>query len=253
MDKPPGGFNRLADYNLGGTGAWRSVTGRVVAFGRRTGSQPQRMARSKVAPSAQLQSLISHSVNTGRSEGFPVALSPVAQSDGSVTFGVDIGSAPVPSKRYAADACEVDLKDGNLRMIFAQRGIGDEPFESALVIKLNPLAARNLIESVGDMDNPTVAEIAEKIGEERRPLERVARARQMVSVVANFVTVAVAGFETCVDFYHASAFSIRAIDAKKKTHLGLEPVVRVDITTGLFMAIQDALEALAPQLPGRLV
>lgn len=207
------------------------------------------MAKPKVQPPVRSQSLITHAVNTGRSEGFPVSLAVLARTEGTVTLGLDMGSAPVPSKRYAADVCDATLCDGDLRLVFAQRSLESGVFESALVIKLNPMAAQQFIGSLAEMNGPTVQEIARRVGETVRPLERVAVAKQMVSVVANFVTVAVAGFEACLDFYHASAFAMRAVDAQTKSQLELEPVVRVDLRTGALMAVTDELGRLESQLP----
>jgi hypothetical protein len=175
----------------------------------------------------------------------------VARSEGSVMFGLDMGSAPVPTRRYAADACSIDIKSGDVRFIFAQRSLNDEEFESALVVRLNPLAARQFIDSLKGIQEPTIAQVASNIGESIRALEPITKARQMVSVLANLASVAIAGFESCVDFYHASAFAMRAIDVKGKNQLELEPVVRVELRTGLFLAVLEALEEITDQLPNR--
>lgn len=173
----------------------------------------------------------------------------VTRSEDSVTFGLDMGSAPVPTRRYAADACSIDVRSGDVRFIFAQRGLTEEEFESALIVRLNPLAARQFIDSMSEVKQPTIAELAKKVGESLRPLEPIARARQMVSVLANLASVAVAGFEACIDFYHASAFAMRAVEVKGKNQLELEPVVRVELRTGLFLALLAALNGVAAQLP----
>jgi hypothetical protein len=209
------------------------------------------MPKHKAQPSATLQTLISHAVSSGRSEGHPVPMVAVARSEGSVMFGLDMGSAPVPTRRYAADACSIDIKSGDVRFIFAQRSLNDEEFESALVVRLNPLAARQFIDSLKGIQEPTIAQVASNVGESIRALEPITKARQMVSVLANLASVAIAGFESCVDFYHASAFAMRAIDVKGKNQLELEPVVRVELRTGLFLAVLEALEEIADQLPDR--
>jgi len=196
-----------------------------------------------------LQHLISHAVNSGRNEGHPVAMVAMgkSQSGDAVTFGLDMASAPVPQRRYAADVCSVDMRDGDVRFIFAQRGLR-EGFDSALVVRLNPLAARQFLDTTKAMRGPSTEEIAAKVGATLRPMEAAQEAKQMVGVVANFIAVAVAGWEACLDFYHASAFAMRAVDTKKN-QLELEPVVRVDLNTGSFMGMVRGLDQLAEYLP----
>lgn len=165
--------------------------------------------------------------------------------DGEViTSGIDIAQAPVPPRRYVCDIADIKVQDGDIRLVFAQRTLGEDALDSALVIRLNPVATWQLLKSLGEMQFPGVQGIADQLNIGVIPLTPVtARPSQMASVVANLVGIAVAGFETCLDFYHASAFSIRA--AKSASQIAVEPVVRVDMQTGLFLSWVEALREIA--------
>ena len=173
----------------------------------------------------------------------------ISRSEASISFGIDMGKAPVPSRRYAADACSVEFRNGELRFIFAQRSLDESEFESALVVRLNPMAAHQFINSMREIKQPSISQLAERVGEVVRPLETISNSKQMISVLANLASVAVAGFEACIDFYHASAFAMRSMDTSARNELELEPVVRVEIRTGLFLALLAALDEVSNLLP----
>lgn len=68
----------------------------------------------------------------------------------------------------------------------------------------------------------------------------------MANAIANICSVAVAGYETCLDFYHASAFAMRK--AQSQTALDVEPVVRVDMRTSLFVSFVVSVNDIATQI-----
>lgn len=206
------------------------------------------MNRPKVMPPTHARSLISGAIRPLRSEGHAVAMIPMDRtSSGDVVgFGLDLATAPVPSRRYAADVCFVELEDGAVKFVFGQRGLSD--FESALIVRMNPHAARQFLDSLREMNSPSIKELAAMVDAEMRPQRKIGEARQSVGVVANIAAVALTTWEGCIDFYHASAFAFRAF-ARKSGHLEVEPVVRVDLSMGLFLGLVDALERLASQLP----
>lgn len=186
-----------------------------------------------------------------RSEGHALQLQPIKfqeAADGTtISFGLDISTAPVPQRRYACDVCSLEFDGRDVRFIFGQKSLGDGPLDSALVIRMSPIAGEQFYTSIEQMHSPGLVDIARITGiaaESLQPIKE--RPHQMANMVANFVGVAVSGFETCLDFYHASAFSMRnAID---RNSLEIEPVVRVDIRTSLFMSVVDELKSIVTRI-----
>jgi hypothetical protein len=204
------------------------------------------MAKPKFEPPTRVQRVAAR-----RSEGHPLPLTEVRTSSehtGYVTFGVDIGAAPVPQRRYACELCTVKAQNGDVRLIFAQRSLGPDAFESALVVRMNPHAARQFLKSLDLINSPSIATIAEQMKIAKVPLTEITqRPHQMANVVANLASVAVSGYETCIDFVHASPFAMRAASTSKE--LAVEPVVRVDIPTALFMSLIDGLRSAVAAFP----
>jgi hypothetical protein len=173
-----------------------------------------------------------------RSEGHPLELireSGVLSSD-TARLGLDLSTAPVPQRRYAADICAVTFTKNEAKIIFAQCCLMGESLDSALVIRMSPHAIKMLAESLRGIDDPSVQALAETMGIVTEELSKItSKPTQTANMVANICSVAVSGHETCLDFYHASAFA-----AKKSESTGaleVESVVRVDLRTALFLPL----------------
>jgi hypothetical protein len=59
--------------------------------------------------------------------------------------------------------------------------------------------------------------------------------------------MAFAGREACIDFYHASPFSLNFVKQNKK--MAIEPVVRVMFKTGLAIALVDRVREISVAFP----
>ena len=169
---------------------------------------------------------------------------------GTMTFGIDLADAPVPSRRYAAELATVEVRDNELRLFFAQRSPFGNDFDSVLVMRLNPRAAANLIRSIDEMGSPSLEDIQRAIKVEPEPLikelKNPVHPGNVANMVANFVAVAIAEFETCLDFYHSSAFVMGVISTKGS--IEMEPKVRVDIRTALFISLISKIREISPSL-----
>ena len=187
-----------------------------------------------------------------RYEGHPLSVLKLPAGLGSkedvISIGLDISSAPVPQRRYAAEACEVRFDSNDVKLIFAQKTLDRKALDSALVIRMNPLAALQMLQSIEEMKSPGLDEIAKAMGITAAPKEElVQQPSQMANVVANLVSIAVSGYETCMDFYHASAFAMRNL-AQVNT-LAVEPIVRVDIQTAIFISMVGSLREVSKDFP----
>jgi len=72
-------------------------------------------------------------------------------------------------------------------------------------------------------------------------------ADQTVVVTASIVMAGYSGTNGCMDFYYASPFSMQQMAVFKK--LAVEPVVRVNLPTGLVFAMLDGLKDAAKSFP----
>lgn len=200
---------------------------------------------TKQQPS-QLFTRLAGAPSDARAEGHAVSI--LQHGDAAKgEFGLDIAKAPVPQRRYAADECSVVFDGREARLIFAQRCLIGGEFDSALVVRFNPLAITQFAHSMDTMNDPNLDTI---VGLLAYPAEELSvftvKPLHMANVFANLVAVAIASHETCLDFYHASAFAIHK--SASHTTLEVEPVVRVDMRTTLFAAMMRKIQEIATQI-----
>jgi hypothetical protein len=182
-----------------------------------------------------------------RSEGHAVTLTPLpGYSSDNQAYAMDMLNAPVPARRYAADLCGVSFVHDELRITFAQQGYeGSDELESAIVLRMNSDAALNFIDSLADLGLADDIMAKGKLKREE-VFSTQPRTQKTVPMMANICSVAMAGKESCMDFYHASAFAIRK--AEKENSIEVEPVVRVDLRSSLFVALIRRANQIAEQI-----
>jgi hypothetical protein len=194
-------------------------------------------------PKAQ-QTSLSRSVliRQGEGVGLDVVQHHVQVSGQSVAeISVDASRAPVPDRKYVADFAGVDEFKGNIRLLFGQRKIGTEQLRSLIVIHLSRNGVMHLLHSMERMDSPTYEEIVEKTGIEVIALDPVPEEpQQTVSLAANVTLSAMSGDEVCLDFYRASPFSQRSAEHGGKFYI--DPVVRIDLPSGMFISLMRELK-----------
>jgi hypothetical protein len=187
---------------------------------------------------------------TERHDGHLVEISHSAVGgSGFVGISFDVSKAPVPPRRYVAEVCSVSIDGDQLRLVFGQRVLGaPDELDSALVIPLSPPAAADFVAMLDSMKDPGLEAIAAAVGVTPQPLlEKVPRPSQVAYLAANIAALGVQSFESCVDFYHASPFVMRNVEKKKQ--IGLEPVVRITMSTGLLLSLAASARELLVQLP----
>ena len=166
---------------------------------------------------------------------------------GLTAVGMDLSNAEGPARQYACEVASVVHVAYEIRFLFGQILLGSDELDSVLVVRMNQMAARQLSDSIVAMGKPTLTDIAKTMDVTAIPLTAITVApRTMVMVVANIGSVALSGLETCVDFYYATPFAIR--NAEKSRQLALDPVVRVDIPTALFLSIASTLAELTKNM-----
>jgi hypothetical protein len=153
------------------------------------------------------------------------------------SIGLDLSTAPVPDRKFAADTAMVLTPHDNvLRLVFGQERFDGKGLRSAIAVQMSRHSAANLIHAVDAITGPSYAEIVQldKIPIEKLP-NSLEEPDQAVSVSANLALSAVSGQEACIDFYEASPFAMGV--AARSQRLDVDPVVRVGLRSSLFMAL----------------
>ena len=164
----------------------------------------------------------------------------------NISLTVDLGSAPVPERRYVADVGTVILAHEGARLVFGQSKVSGSGLRSLIVVHMSAYGAHQFLRSTPDMlktakkfmqqNQLTVGSLTE-IGEEPN---------QTVALAANLIAASYSGTEACMDFYHASPFVVMQVKAGGE--FAADPVVRVSLPMVLLYAICEKLETMKAQL-----
>ena len=206
-----------------------------------------------MAKQRQLQALKGQPVNRP-GEGtaaINVALKTFIATDGqSISqLGLDLSQAHVPDRRYAADTCAVTYSNQVVRLIFGQELFNGAGLRSAVAVKMTPRAVMQLLQMIdSSMSESFVQGLAlEGVQTEALASPIVEPSQTTVVLAANLVLPAVSSLEACIDFYQASAFALGVAMRSSVGKLAVDAVVRVDLSTGLFLALLEELRRISPQ------
>ena|ERR1039457_1758678 len=184
-------------------------------------------------------------------EGVPISVSvtAVVRADGQAGAAIemDLSKAKVPDRRYAADVCAIARVRGTVKIMFGQERVDGKGWRTLLVIEMSEPAVSRFVASAEQMKNPTLDEIAKfaKIQPEALStnVSEPSQPNQAASLFANLGLVAISDREACIDFYHASAFAMGAVQHTRT--MAVDPVVRVDLRASLLIGVLAGLRDLA--------
>ncbi len=127
--------------------------------------------------------------------------------------------------------------------MFGQECVGGKSWRSLLNVHMSRESMGRFVSSLQKMSGPTLAEITVAAKIDIGSLTKtIVEPEQAFALTANLAITAISGNETCLDFYQASPFAIRNVMQTKK--LPLDPVVRVDMPTALFLSLVEGIRAL---------
>lgn len=181
-------------------------------------------------------------------EGQQIPLTQLPRSNGTtVSFGADFSKAPVPTRRYAADICDVVIHRNDLVIIFGQESVFGGEVDSVLQLRMNPTSVKEFLQSVENSDHDVYMKMIVQLEIPVEPLTSItAKPGKEAKAQVNYICVAMSGFDTCMDFYSASPFAI--LHLKEHGDLYVEPVARVDMHSALFVSLLNRLRELIPGL-----
>lgn len=172
----------------------------------------------------------------------------VPQADGSSTqeFSIDMSYAPVPDRRYVADRGAILFEGDAVKMVLGQKQILGARLRSAVVVFLSSHATLNFLKSCKEFLPP----LQEYVAQHAIPdsvIDISEEPEVMTFVTANIILAGYSGREACLDFYDSSPFAMAIL--KKGGKMALDPILRVDLGTGLLLALIGIMEDLKLKLP----
>ena len=192
--------------------------------------------------------------NSARYEGHEIPTTEQARRGNVVTVGLDFKNAPTPTRKYAADTCDVIERRGDLILIFGQESVFEFELDSVLQIRLSKIAAEGFFKL---LEGPWTGVTQEEnwtalLTKLNLPIEKLTpvskKPPQEAKIVANYAGVAISGTDTCIDFYYSSAFAMQQFSQTKK--MFAEPMVRIDMHTALFVSLVDRMKNLLVKSSG---
>ncbi len=160
---------------------------------------------------------------------------------------IDLSSAQVPDRRYAADAVRVEVGEDMVRIFFAQRKPPGDGLQSILLIRVSFLGARQFLRSMEPIVGQVKGYLAKFHIRIPPQLDIKETPNQTVTLDANIVAAGFSAREACLDFYHVSPYVI--LGMRSGADMYADAVVRVILTTSILMSIYDALVAEKASLP----
>lgn len=193
--------------------------------------------------------LVQRLIRKGEGVHITTLRTPVA-TIGGVTrdaLSIDLSTAQVPDRRYAADAARVVVGDDMVRIIFGQRKPVGDGVQSILLIRIPFLGARQFIRSMEQVRDQVNAYLTKFHIRVSPPLDLKESPNQTVTLDANIAAAGFTAREACLDFYHVSPYVI--VGLKNGGDLYADPVVRVILSTSDLMSIYNELVANKASMP----
>jgi hypothetical protein len=174
-----------------------------------------------------------------------VHISSVVSVDGidRATLQANVGSLPVPNKRYSADTAFVGYSHGTAKLLFGQEKFAtDGELRTLLIVKMSLNWVKAFVQTLTEgkqalRHSPAV----ERLNIEALP-QFTEEPKDTVTFDATMVVTGINGIDGCLDFYYSSPFALERTAQSKK--LAVDPVVRVNVRAGLLVGMFDELSRL---------
>lgn len=188
-------------------------------------------------------------ISAGEGEGVVVGIVRERLSGGEVgTIALDFTGAPVPARRFSADAAWIAVGTDVVRILFAQFKAAGPEIEHVVVLRLPFAGVRLFIHSMKGVSK-TAYDYLEKI--HNAPSPQVDKNRlpdQTFTMDANIIIAGFSGREACMDLYHSSP-QVKVALKRGSNEFRAEPIARVTLTTRLMMDLHDELASKVDSLP----
>lgn len=175
---------------------------------------------------------------------------PRADGTTALEIGLDLRDAPVPDRRYLADVASVKVVEDSLQLLFGQRTVSGNGLRSLVILVLTPEGVKNFLNTCVDFA-PKLHAYLDRISAPKSPLsEFTDEPEQTVAMPVSIIAASHVERDACIDFYHASPSAIRSVLQQHDTSvIGIDPVVRIQLSTRLLAAVVDGIEEARKVLP----
>ncbi len=187
-----------------------------------------------------------------RERGTPLRVTSeqIKLKDGSTGFvhGINLYDAEVPDKTYLAECCGARFENATVRLMFGQPKLGGG-MRSLVLISMSPTAVGQFLDMVNALQGPSLDDLVKMTGITPEPLSELpgTEPEQTAALIANMVAAAFANTETCLDFYHANAFTMASLQKTNQAYI--EPIVRINTRTALFASLAKRLNDMRSEFP----
>lgn len=171
-------------------------------------------------------------------EGHTVDMTIMSTTGRYITAQMDLTMLPVPERRFSCDAVGVQFEAPTVRLLFAQRQPVGADLLSMLAINMVPESVAQFLSSVPASFASEFVKLSEKLPS-ARVTDFTTNAAQSIVLSSTMVMAGYNGLNGCMDFYFASPFAVQQVATIRK--MSLESIVRVNLSTGLMLALIDAL------------
>lgn len=168
---------------------------------------------------------------------------------GGVGISLDLSSAPVPDRRFSADAAWIVFGIDLVRILFAQYKVAGPQIEHLVVLRVPFVGVRQFLQSMTGGVAETGRGFLESVGDNTSaPVDKNSIPDQTFTLDANIIVAGLSGREACMDLYNSSP-QVKLALKMGSNEFRAEPVARVLLTTRLLMDIYGELSAKENSLP----
>lgn len=172
-------------------------------------------------------------------EGHLIDMVVLASDSETTTVRLEASGLPVPDRKFSCDAMQVTSTNVGARLLLAQRLPVGEGLLSMLVVTMAPEAVEQFLRSIDEAFVQQARGYVEAHKGSEEEVVFTTNAAQSVVVNCSYVLAGYTGLAACMDLYNQSPFSVQSMFAAKK--VAMDPVVRVNFSTGLLVALVDGL------------
>ncbi len=175
---------------------------------------------------------------------------PLPSGKSAIKLNIDLARTPIPERRYAADVAGLVYDGHQVKLLFGQRKLTEDALRSLIVVPMSTDAVHRFLTTCTAFIPDTEQFVHDYKVDTVPLLELKEEPEQTIALAANLIVLARAGREATMDFYHLSAASLHMIRQNAgATEIGVDPVVRVELSVAVLLSLLTKLESLSATLP----
>lgn len=168
---------------------------------------------------------------------------------GGVGISLDLSTAPVPDRRFSADAAWIVIGVDLVRILFAQYKVAGPQIEHLIVLRVPFVGVRQFLQSMRGSVADTGRRFLESVNDNvSPPVDKNSIPDQTFTLDANIIVAGLSGREAILDLYNSSP-QVKLALKLGSNEFRAEPVARVLLTSRLLIDIYDELSGKEDSMP----